>query len=146
MVSPDLISASMEVAVDTLSVNVRFAPGTRTGNAWITLYFDTDQNPSTGEGITPGGDYRAETFTGAGFVGITRYQNAGFSLITDQVPLNISADGMDFRIPLSMIGNGSGRMTFRFAVQTSLPTFGPGTSTPVLDWMPDLGKSPATVQ
>jgi len=148
--SPDLISMTATAAGGTLTLSVRFAPGTfdsQTTEAEVLL--DTDQNPTTG---SPGSD--AGGVHDAGIIGVDYLMRMGSALNGSQArvfqyagtPNSFTAigsttvtfvtDGMDVTIPLSLLGHDDGQMNIKV---TTAAQVSPTGSTGVLDYMPDVG-------
>lgn len=143
---PDLIHGTVDVAGGNLTVTIQFAPGTLDLSTLLTIELDTDQNAATGivaaTGI--GIDYvlslygptqtlvqRANPSTcGTGGDCYTQVGTASLSMGTDT---------MTTTVPLSMLGNASGRLNYRvFAGVLAHPTI-------TTDVMPDVTLPPAHV-
>ena len=143
---PDLIHGTVDVAGGNLTVTIQFAPGTLDPSTLLTVELDTDQNQATGivaaTGI--GIDYvlslygptqtlvqRASPSTCAG--GGDCYTQVGTA------SLGIGTDTMTTTVPLSMLGNASGRLNYRvYAGVLAHPTI-------TTDVMPDVTLPPAHV-
>jgi len=138
-----------------LTLSVQFAPGTfdpATTHALFNL--DIDENPATGfQGIDNGGrdvgvlGVEYLVFLGSASEGgnatIMRFNGEGFSTI-GTAPVSFSINGMDVVIPLSLLGNDDGQVTFRVEVQTQ--TSPSPAYTGVLDWMPDFTLPPGRLE
>jgi len=163
---PDLVSATLTVDQGNLNVSVRVAPGTfDAAMTRITLAIDIDENPATGSpGVDSGCVNDAQTMgmdfvisTGGAVNGsnvvVFPYVNQapqGQSCNTFGAPSNVGtttfvADGVDFVVPLSALGNDTGRLKFKVLSTTSLPNSCPTCSTSVQDYMPDVGQAPGQV-
>ena len=151
-VAPDLRSGSIEInaATNAMLISVRCAPGTFNSATTIVQFdLDLDQNPATGspfEGLgleyivnmgSPLNAGQAQVFRFVGGAG------TGYQLVNVPLPVTVVADGIDVSIPLSVIGNDDGRMTFRVVTSVHL---GGNTSTGILDYMPDSGAPAGVVQ
>jgi hypothetical protein len=153
--NPDLVSGTASAGNGNLTLSLQFAPETFDPATTHALFdLDIDENPATGfQGIDNGGhdtgvlgvDYLV--FMGsaseAGNATILRFNGEGFTTV-GTVPVSFSTDGMSVVIPLSLLGNDDGQMTFRVEVQTQL-TSAP-TYTAVLDWMPDTTLPPGRLE
>ena len=153
--NPDLLTGVATAGNGNLALSVRFAPGTFNPATTHALFnLDIDGNPATGfQGIDNGahdvGVLGVEylVFLGsaseAGNATILHFNGVGFTTV-GTVPVTFSPDGMDVVIPLALLGNDDGQMTFRVEVQTQLtPT---PSYTPALDWMPDTTLPPGSLQ
>ena len=144
--SPDLRSIQASVSGTTLTFDVRYHDGTFfpvETSAEITL--DTDQDPSTGSpGIDSndndadliGGDYLVVIEDGE--VRIRRFDGCCFTLIATVASSRLS-NGFRTSFPLSLLGDDDG--LFNFKATTS--TYRDNSFSPILDYIPDLGKPPA---
>jgi hypothetical protein len=155
-IPPDLIAAAIEVSGGNATILVTFAPGTfeRTFTLFSVL-LDTDESPDTGN---PGSGADATTFgwnysisgvnpQGSTTAQISRALNpilpgqvTSIGTATVTFP---AADQARVVVPLSLLGNDDGRMSFKVICQQWIA----GTiSTGVLDWMPDVGQPPGQVR
>jgi len=153
--NPDLVSGMASAGNGNLTLSVQFAPGTfdpATTHALFNL--DIDENPATGfQGIDNGGrdvgvlGVEYLVFLGSASEGgnatIMRFNGEGFSTI-GTAPVSFSINGMDVVIPLSLLGNDDGQVTFRVEVQTQ--TSPSPAYTGVLDWMPDFTLPPGRLE
>src|SRR5262245_19121554 len=144
-VAPDLVHGTVDVVGGSVTFTIQFAPGTMTAQTTrVTIQLDTDQNPSTG---IPGGngvgiDYIVDLWparTPQTLVQQAQPANcaSGGACYTDVgvVSVTVSAATMSTTVPLAMLGNTSGRMTYRvFAYASQQAT----TPTVVADVMPDI--------
>ena len=150
--APDLVHGAVDVTNGTVTFTIRFAPDTMSAQTTrLTIQIDADQNPSTG---VPGGtgvgiDYildlwavraqqtlvqQAQPATCA--TGGACYTDVGTATVT------VGTDMMSTTVPLTMLGNASGRMSYRvFAYASPQVT----TPTVIADVMPDIALPPAHV-
>jgi hypothetical protein len=151
-VAPDLASASATVDRGSLTMQLRFAPGTFDQTKTIaTVVIDIDQNPATGfPGVDAANNDRAligaeyNLQVGSASVGstttlLTVIPSGGFS--SQKVgTITYVSDGANFVIPLLALGNDRGEMNFKVIVQTqiSFPPIGVGY-TGIVDYMTNLG-------
>jgi hypothetical protein len=139
---PDLISGTADVQAGAITFTVRFAPGTfdpRTTRHNIDL--DTDESTATG---ILGLDYIVYigTSTDLSSALIQRQQDKAN---VGTVSVSFVADGFDVVIPLALLGNDDGRMTFRVRSYASAYT-GSDFDSSTVDFMPDQGLPPGRVQ
>jgi len=150
-ITPDLTHATVDVASGTLTLTIQFAPGTfDRATTRLTIDLDSDQNAATG--VAGGGlgiDYSLDVLA-------TRTPS---TLVQQATPTTCATGGSCFvqvgtasittgtasvttSVPLSMIGNSSGRINYRvFAYVSPLP----GATALVADLMPDITAPPAHV-
>jgi hypothetical protein len=144
---PDLVHGTVDVSGEAVTFTLQFAPGTVDRQSInIVLDLDTDQNPSTGEPALNGGgiDYQVGRTAGTTVGFVSRYSPtscaSGGACFTNVGPISFSfgTDTFAITVPLSMLGNASGRMNYVvFAyVADVLPS---GALTTVGDTMPDNG-------
>jgi hypothetical protein len=161
-VSPDLVSAAIEVSDGTMTLTVSFVPGTLSPTATLFYaYLDTDEDPSTGRPGVPGpggtndvaligSEYwidaldprlsnRAQIFRTTGGT------QANFGSVNVTFP---NADQARIEVPLTLLGNDDGRMRFKIVCQqwltdsaTTLTIYGA-----MLDYMPNLGEAAGVVR
>ena len=143
--SPDLIHGTVDVGAGNLTVTMQFAPGTLGPSTVLTILLDTDQNPATGIAATGYGiDYDVSLYASTeAFIlranpsscasGGDCYTQAGTASI------NLGTDTMATTIPLSMLGNASGRLTYRVLAGVA------ANPTMTTDFMPDITLPPAHV-
>ena len=149
---PDLIRGTVDVAGGNLSVNIQFAPGTlNRQSTLLTIQLDTDQNPATGivAATGVGIDYVLSMYPPTNQTIVQRATpatciNGGGMCYTDAgtVSLSVAADSMSATVPLSMLGNASGRLNYRVYASVTQP---PPTPTVTTDAMPDNTLPPAHV-
>ena len=164
LVAPDLVAATLDVSGGNLTATVTFAPGTLSPTLTLTsILLDTDENPATG---SPGVDSDG---TDAALIGVdyiidaVRPLGSGVALVlgstgtpnqfvgvgaqflgTGTIPVSFpTADQMRLTVPLSMVGNGDGRMTFKVVVRAYLSA---NQTTAITDYMPNVGLPPGVVQ
>jgi hypothetical protein len=156
-VAPDLAHGTADAASGSLSFSIQFAPGTfdRTTTR-VTIDLDTDQNVSTGINTgSLGIDYAVDLWARTGQATISKAAQTGpsQSLVCTAsnscyvdlgvAPLTFVTDGMQVAVPLSLLGNTSGRLNFRVYAYVSPQTPNP---TVISDLMPDNNLPPARVQ
>ena len=148
--TPDLVHATVDVRNGSVMVTIQFASGTFDRQSTrLTIELDTDQNPGTG--IVAAGlgiDYILDEWV---LTNQTRVQQAtpaecagGGSCYADvgAVALSFGADSMTATVPLTMLGNASGRLNYRvFAYASPRST----TTTAIADVMPDINLPAARV-
>ncbi len=156
-VAPDLVRGTADVASGSLTFTIHFTPGTfdRTTTR-VTIELDTDQTLSTGINTgSLGIDYTADLWARTGQATIARAAQTGLSqslictasnpcyVDVGVVPITFVTDGMQATVPVSLLGNGSGRLNFRIGAYVS-----PQTSSPTIvsDMMPDNNLPPGRVQ
>lgn len=137
----DLVSASVDVVSEQVSVMITFAPDTGATDGIWGLYIDTDENASTGDpyGISGGIDYAV---IGVGAIAsVSRYVSAtaGVALV-GTVPVTISGNTIRATVPLRYF-NDDGRFTFSVLSGWALPDLSDGAWT---DVMPEFDKLAAT--
>jgi len=127
---PDLIHGTVDVGGGNLRVTFQFAPGTLGPSTVVTILLETDQNPATGFNDTGYGiDYGVSLYAStAAFI-----QKAGTASVS------LGTDTMATTIPLSMLGNADGRLTYRVFAGA------PATQTITADVMPDITQPPTHV-
>jgi hypothetical protein len=154
---PDLVAATIDVSGGNLTATVSFAPGTLShADTLVCVLLDTDENPSTGnagsgqDSATFGWDY---SICGVDPRGSTSSQIAralGPSQPGQIMPITststtvLSADQSRLSVPLSLLGNGNGRLAFKVISMQWVDA--PIVNTAVIDWMPDVGLPPGLVR
>lgn len=156
---PDLVAATIEVGQGVFTLTISFARGTLSPQTSVTVYLDTDENPSTGE----------KTFKtdrapiGADYVirGLQPHDPARASLTHQTGPdqqdfngiVNVTTPAPDTRrieLPLSRLGNDDGRLTFKVMcaqVVNVTQTDQRSTQTIVYaDTMPNVDGKPGVVK
>ena len=152
VIPPDLIHGAVDVAGGSVTFTIQFAPGTMSAQTTrVTIQLDTDQNPSTG---VPGGngvgiDYIVDLWAiRAQQTLVQQAQPAscasGNTCYTDVgvVAATVTTDAMSTTVPLAMLGNASGRLTYRVFTYASPQAAAP---TVVADVMPDITQPAAHV-
>jgi hypothetical protein len=137
--APDLIAAIADVAAGTLTLTVRFAPGTfdrRTMGVFVQL--DTDNNP-----LTPRGGRGYEYFIGSNTGGIMKY-NAG-DRTTETADVTFLNDALRITVSLKRLGSRDGNLSFRVEAYTRA-TASSGAIQSIVDVMPDGGLPAARLQ
>jgi hypothetical protein len=167
LISPDLVSATIEVTGGNLTLTVSFDSGTYSQADTLTnVFLDTDENVSTGSPGVPavggtkdadliGWDYAIEIPSPRGSsqasvrLSVGPSQPTQFGAVTGTATISYpAADQLRLTIPLSAIGNDDGRLKFKVLCWQYLlnPTPGRGVTTTVLDYMPNLGDPPGVVR
>jgi hypothetical protein len=146
---------------------VRFVKGTfNAAMTRVTLAIDIDENPATGspgvdsgcqnDRATMGMDYVVTTggaVNGSNVIVFTYTNQAAQGQSCNTFPgtpenvgtTTFDADGVDFAVPLSALGNDTGRLKFKVLSTTSLPNTCPTCSTSVQDYMTDVDSAPGQV-
>lgn len=129
---PDLVRATVDVYLGDVTFAIRFAPGWDQATAFLTIDLDVDQNANTG---VPSGGIGVEYEVGP--TSVVRFD--GMSATVVGTPsVTVLADGMNLRMPLSLLGGDDGQMNFRARVHHSLQ--------PAFDFLPDLNLAAARVE
>ena len=155
---PDLVSGSVTCDGEFFTFDARLAPGTfDAASTVINFAIDIDQNPSSGFGGVDaagndagllGTDYSLVINDGAGTATLTRYAGLfGGWMAEGTYPLTGVGDGFSVAVPMAafladpVLGSGSedGNLTFKVTAQGRLSA---SSTTPILDYMPDLGIDP----
>jgi hypothetical protein len=149
-VSPDLASATVDVADGSITFVIQFAPGTVDRlTTWLRIELDTDQNSATGnrERNGMGSDYDLLMLANGNQAAIQKYEPVGCagggicgSTVGD-VPMMFNADTMRVTVPLSLLGNNAGHMFFLVKTWAVVG----GASLAVQDSMPDDGLVPGRI-
>jgi hypothetical protein len=142
------------VSGGNLTATVSFATGTLShADTIFCVLLDTDENPGTG---TPGGGADSAVFAwdysicavnprGSSLAQISHATSAAEGIATGTVPMTFpSADQGRFTVPLSMLGNDDGRMSFK--VKALQWVDAPIVNTDVIDAMPDVGRPAGLVR
>jgi hypothetical protein len=143
-VAPDLVHATADVSSGNITFIIQFAPGTFDRQATrVSVLLDTDQVGSTGiqqsSGI--GADFGIDLAAGTNQATVTKADPAGCAahlscfVSVGTVPLTLSGDSMQVAIPLSLLGNDDGRLSF----QTNSYVLVAPLTPVVFDFMPDTG-------
>ena len=142
---PDLIHGSVDVGGGNLRVTFQFAPGTLGPSTVVTILLETDQNPATGFNDTGYGiDYGVSLYAStAAFIQKANPSScaSGGNCYTyvGTASVSLGTDTMATTIPLSMLGNADGRLTYRVFAGA------PATQTITTDVMPDITLPPTHV-
>jgi hypothetical protein len=157
--NPDLVSGSVVVQEEFVSLQVRFAPGTfNRDTTAVQFSLDTDQNARTGHlGTDSGcgadnGVLGVEYIVDFGSIGYGTQANIrpfvgpdcnGFGGAVQSAPGSVTylANGFDVVFPRSFLGGDDGFMNFKVV---SYSYIGPGF-TGVVDRMTDAGAAPGVV-
>jgi hypothetical protein len=141
---PDLIEATVIPAYPNVKIRVRFANFDPAASA-ANFYLDTDQNASTGAtgtGYTADAGLIGAEYTvllAPGFGGLAQIsQCAPGCTVVGTTPVTALTDGWTTVIPLSLLGNATGRLKFKAVAETSLG----GGNFSTTDDDPDPGVAP----
>jgi hypothetical protein len=149
-VSPDLVHATADVQAGNITFVVQFASGTfDRPTTRVSMVLDTDQNASTGilqlDGV--GADYGIDLDASTSQAAVTKADPVGcaahsscFSPIT-LAPITFVTNGVQVTLPLSLLGNSDGRMTFQLHSYVLV-----AGAAVVVDFMPDSTLPPGRVQ
>ena len=135
---PDLIHGSVDVGGGNLRVTFQFAPGTLSPSTVATILLDTDQNAATGFNDTGYGiDYGVSLYAStAAFIQKANPSScaSGGNCYTyvGTASVSLGTDTMATTIPLSMLGNADGRLSYRVFAGA------PANATITTDVMPDM--------
>jgi hypothetical protein len=150
-VPPDLARATVDVAAGNVTIVVTVAPGTLNRQATrVSALLDIDQNGATGirQGDGIGADYSIDLAASTGQATITQADSVGCAAHLScfnpvgSVPITFAGDSMQVVVPLSMIGNADGHMSFQL---NAYVVVAPST-TVIFDFMPDSNVTPGRVQ
>lgn len=150
-VAPDLVHATATVEDGSLTVIVSFAPGTFDRQTTrVTVLLDTDQNPATGirQGLALGADFTLDLFAPSNQTTITKADQAGCAarqscfVNSGSGTLTVAPDAMQAVVPLSALGNTSGRIAFVINSYVLVAALTPVVS----DWLPDTSLPAARTQ
>ena len=142
---PDLIHGTVDVGGGNLTVTFQFAPGTLSSSTVVTILLDTDQNPATGFNDTGAGiDYGISLYASTqAFVQKANPPScaSGGNCYTPvgTASIRLGTDTMATTVPLSMLGNADGRLSYRVFAGA------PATQTMTTDVMPDITLPAARV-
>jgi len=150
-VAPDLVRATADVVAGNITFVIQFAPGTLDRQTTrVSVLLDADQDGSTGiqqaGGI--GADYNIDLAAGTSQAAITRADPASCAAhLSCFVPvgstaLTFAADSVQMIVPLSLLGNDDGRLSFQASSYVLVAPLTPV----VFDVIPDRGLQPARVQ
>jgi hypothetical protein len=149
-ISPDLVSATIEVSGGNLTVTVTFLPSTLShSDTFVNVLLNTDENQATGHS-TFGWDYAITGVNPRGSTTARIVQALGSAvprlstLVGTSTVSFTAADQVQIIVPLGLLGNDDGRLGFRVEslqwVDGTIPDSG------VLDVMPDAGSANALVR
>jgi hypothetical protein len=150
-VSPDLVHATADVAAGNITFVIQLASGTFDRQSTrVSALLDTDENASTGirqpDGI--GADYTIDVVASTSQATINKADPVGCAAHLScfnpvgSVPITVAADGMQVTVPLSLLGNADGRMSFQLNSYVIVAPL-----TPVaFDFMPDSNLPPGRVR
>ena len=153
-ISPDLVSSVIDVSGGVLRLTVSFAPGTLSrAQIRISVFLDTDDNPNTGSPGLDGGN-SDRPFIGSEYsieavippnstqalimraLGPNQFTSVGVATVS------FPADEMAVGVPMALLGNDDGRLTFKVTAAYYLSE----TTATVTDYMPNIGLPGATVR
>jgi hypothetical protein len=149
-VSPDLASATVDVADGSITFVIQFAPGTvDRSTTWLRIELDTDQNAATGnrERNGMGSDYDLLMLANGNQAAIQKYDPVGCAgggicnSTVGGVPLILSADTMRVTVPLLLGNNAEGHLFFLVKTWAVVG----GASLAVHDAMPDDRLPPGRI-
>jgi len=150
-VSPDLVHATADVAAGNITFVIQLASGTFDRQSTrVVVLLDTDEDGVTGlrqpDGLVA--DYGIDLDANPSQATVTKADAAAcaagspcFNTI-GSVPLSFVPDGMQVTVPLSLLGNDDGRMSFQL---NSNVLVAPQTAVG-FDLMPDINLPPGSVQ
>jgi hypothetical protein len=142
---PDLIHGTLDVGGGNLRVTFQFAPGTLSPSTVVTILLDTDQNPAngfvaTGYGIDYGVSLYASTQAFIQKADPSSCASGGNCYTpVGTASISLGTDTMATTVPLSMLGNADGRLSYRVFAGA------PANATITTDVMPDMTLPPAHV-
>jgi hypothetical protein len=150
-VAPDLVRVTADVAAGNITFVMQFAPGALDRQTTrVSVLLDTDQDGSTGirqaSGI--GADYNIDVAAGTSQSAITRADPASCAahlscfVSVGSLPVTFSADSVQVIVPLSLLGNDDGLLSYQASSYVLVAPLTPV----VFDFIPDSGLPPARVQ
>jgi len=150
-VAPDLVRATADVVAGNITFVLQFAPGTLDRQTTrVSVLLDADQDGSTGiqqaGGI--GADYNIDLAAGTSQAAITRADPASCAAHLScfapvgSTAVTVAADSVQVIVPLSLLGNDDGRLSFQASSYVLVAPLTPV----VFDVIPDSGLQPARVQ
>ena len=150
-VAPDLVRATADVSGGNITFVIQFAPGTLDRQATrVSVLLDTDEAGTTG--IQLAGSFGADfgldlaagtataTVTKADLPACTAHQSC-FAPV-GSAPLTVTGDSLQVTVPLSLLGDDDGRLSFEANAYVLVAPLTPVVS----DWIPDTNLPPARVQ
>ena len=149
-VSPDLVHATADVADGSITFVIQFAPGTvDRQTTMVTVNLDTDQNASTGiqQGGGVGADYGIALAASTARATVNKADPVGCAArlscfnAVGSVPMTVVGDEMRATVPLSLLGNDDGRMSFRVHSYVSVD----GSPSSTLDFEPNDNLPPGRI-
>jgi len=148
---PDLVHATADAAIGSITFVVQFAPGTLDRQTTrVSVLLDTDQDGSTGirQGNGLGADYGVDVAAASGLAAVTKANPAACAARLScfdpvgSVPLTFLTDAVQLTVPLSLLGDDDGRMNFQMS---SYVMVAPLTSV-TFDFMPDSNLPSIRIQ
>ena len=154
--APDLVHATADVAAGNITFVIQFAPGTFDRQSTrVSVLLDTDQDGSTGirQLNALGADYSIDLSASTSQATIMKADAAScaalltcFNAVGSQA-VTFVQDGMQVIVPLSLLGNDDGRMSFQIFASILVSSSPPALPTAlIVDVMPDVAAAPARVQ
>jgi hypothetical protein len=144
-VSPDLASATVDVANGNVTFVVQFAPGTvDPSTTWVRIELDSDQNSATGnrEQNGMGSDYDLLLLANGKTASVQTYDPARFNpadvcpICVGQVPITFTGDTLQVSVPLSMLANNrDGHLSF---LVKTWPVVNGQSLADLIDFMPNI--------
>ena len=155
---PDLVHAVADVAAGNITFVIQFAPGTFDRQTTRTsILLDTDQDGSTGirQVSALGADYSVELVAPTAEATIMKADAvacaASFSCFNavGSAAITLVQEGMQVTVPLSLVGNDDGRMSFQMFARVLVklsPSAVASLTAITFDAMPNETAPPARVQ
>jgi hypothetical protein len=121
-VPPDLVHATVDVASGNITFLIQLAPGTLDRQtSRVEILLDTDQNSSTGirQLNDLGADYSIDLVASASQTTVLRADAIGCAAFRScytsigSAPIAFVGDSIQTTIPLSLLGNDDGRLSFQ---------------------------------
>jgi hypothetical protein len=150
-VALDLVRATAVVASGNITFVIQLASGTLNRQTTrVSVLVDTDQDAATGirEPNGLGADYAVDLAAGTSLATINKADAVGCAAQLScfnpvgSAPITFVADGMQVTVPLSLLGNDDGRMSFQMSSYVLISPLTPV----VFDFMPDNNLPPGRVQ
>ena len=146
-VSPDLVHATVDVAIGNITFVIQLAPGTFDRQSTrVVVLLHTEQDGVTGlrqpDGLVA--DYGVDLEANTSLATVTKADPAGCACfnVIGSVPVTFVPDGMRVTLSLSLLGNDDGRMS----LQLNSNVFVAPMTAVGFDLMPDMNLPPGSVQ
>lgn len=145
---PDVIAATIDVANQTLSLIVTFAPGTLAPQTGFRVHLDTDENAATGtptftgEGNnTIGADYAVAGFNphDPSRAALQRNITGGAPSFLGTLDVVMEANLRRLSIPLAQLGGDDGRLQFKVDCYQVIASSGTTQTIAQGDLIPNFG-------